>query len=259
MAFRFRRAFYRLVPSWLSSDEGEKVLYSMGLMVDLSAERLRRGLVARFPELTEDEDSLTRIGRDRLIPRGIAEPAPQYAARLVQFRFPKGHRVRGNAFAVARQIRAHFASIGDVKVRTVDVRGNWYTVDYDGTESYNWDLDDWDWDGVAATPRWGRFWVIVYTDLLAPTTQRLGDPDLWGGALGAGVGSLGDDTNQVGAPSISFLRTMLDQWKPGGTMPQHIILTSNPDLFQPGVTNETDGTWDVWSNRELEPGYIPYE
>ena len=242
MARRFRRAFYRLTPSWIHLGEGGKVLYSLGLILDAATERMHQGLLARFPGHTKTTTSLAAIGRDRRIRRGKNEAAAQYATRLRTWR--EEHKIRGNPFTLLRQVRAYFSSASAISCRTVDVSGNWYALAADGAESHEWGVGDWDWDGDPDA--WGRFWVIVYAGELGWAEQLdLGDPELWGGALGTPGYTLGQ---QGASPEdVAALRTIAATWRPGGILPGGVIVALDPDLFVPGVSLETDGTWGAWS------------
>jgi hypothetical protein len=157
----FIDAFKKYVPSWLSKGEGGLVGASLMQQVEDFRVRTKLALVARFPEYAAvycDDAALAAIGRDRRIVRGINEPAAAYAARLV--RAFDDHRTRGNPFALLRQIRAYLQA--PCVVRTVDRRGNWFSIAADGTETTNMATGNWDWDGRAASPEWARFWVIIF-------------------------------------------------------------------------------------------------
>ena len=248
MASRFRRAFYKLTPSWSHTGDCERVLYSQGVIMDAALERLEQGLNARFPTRTQAAGSLALIGQDRNIVRGIGESDESYALRLREWRYPRGHRVRGNAFAMLTQLRAYFAPVGPIRARTVDARGNWHTIDYDGSRSHNWNVGDWDWDGAPPAPRFARFWVILYIENLYRRAPLIGDPELWGGAIGIpgyAIGAYDGITVDINNTIRSIVRT----WKPAGTKAEGVIFSDSDDAFIPGVTEETDGTWDDPNNR----------
>lgn len=248
---RFRRAQYALLPGHFAghgdgTEEGEKALAAIGVVLDMANERSEQGLYARFPTHATPT-ALATIGRDRKIRRGKGESNASYAARLIEWRL--AHKTRGSAFALLRQIRAYFANSGGVACRTVDMRGNWYSIDYDGVQTYAWNLGDWNWDDAPPTPNWARFWVIIYTDRLVPawnySTPLLGDPTLWGGALGNAGYVLGMTTAQ--RADFTTMQLLCREWKPAGTFPEWLIFTGDPTAYEPGVTNETDGTWGNWS------------
>lgn len=228
MAERFRRVFKWLVPSWLGggaepnqgdASDGYLHLYSLGVMQDAFIERAYQGIKARFPQTSGALGALAAIARDRRIPRGVGESDAVFAARLIGWRHPRGHRTRGNAFALLRQLRAYLNAAA--MVRTVDVRGNWYTIEADGTEVYEWGTGTWEWDWVSPPTGWSRFWVILYTDTSAWT-----------------------------AANTTAVQRIIDDWKPAHATLNTLIVASDsdPDPFSPSAP-EPDGTWDVPANR----------
>lgn len=138
---RWRHSFYKLVPAWLSSGDGEKVLYTLGRLTDGFIERARQSLTARFPTYS-GPTGLAMLGDERGIQRGREEDNAGYARRLRGWRGIRGHKVRGNPYAMLYQIWNYF---GGMTVREVDAAGNVFTTARDGTESvthggtWNWD------------------------------------------------------------------------------------------------------------------------
>jgi hypothetical protein len=253
MASRFRRAFRYLMPSWLTTGEGEQVHFSLGIVIDAFAERWRQGVLARFPGYAPP-DALAAIGRDRKLIRGLGESDEDYAARLVTWL--SKHRVRGNPYALLEQVQAYLQAA--VRVRTVDVRGNWYTREFDGVESAVLAAGNWDWDARDAS-RWSSFWLIIYpagaTDPWAITPLTIGDANLWGGTVGKfdGLGNLKDPPLTVGTTAepehISKIRTIVREWQPDGTRCEWIIIAFNSSSFAPTEAAEplpNPGTWGKW-------------
>lgn len=237
MATAFRRAFKKLMPSWLTTGEGALVHFAIGFVIDGFAKRWVRGLQARFPELAP-EDALAALGRDRKIIRGIGEPREAYAARLVAWL--DKHPKRGNPYALLEQIREYCQA--DVRVRTVDARGNWYTIDRDGTRSAELDTGTWEWDAMDPA-RWSRFWLIIYpTSAGEPweaTAGEVGDAGLWGGVLGG----TGLTVGTTATPEhVSKVRTIIRDWQPDGTRCEWVIVAFDDASFDP-ATPEPDGTW----------------
>jgi hypothetical protein len=237
----FRRLFYRLTPWWLNTGEGELVNFSLGAMHDAMSERARQSVHARFPATTPP-DALPRMGRDRKIIRGFNEPEATYRLRLL--RWLDDHRVRGNPYKLMAQLRAYLTGYA-VPMRTVDNRGNWYSVAADGTRSVVLDQGNWDWDGSPAL--WSRFWVILYPPAdLWTEGPNIGDADLWGGAVGgngAGIYTIGSTATPEQVKSI---RSIVRQWKPAGTHCVRIIVAFDPASFDPADPPGPplpDGTW----------------
>lgn len=235
MPARFRRAFRKLVPSWLSKDDGERVLYSLGVLKDWFDTRLKQGLQARFPSHAMPS-ALPYLGRDRRIVRGINEPAAAYAARLVSWL--DAHAVRGNPYALMDQLAAYCQA--EVRIRTVDSRGNWYTRERDGTRSALLDTADWNWD--AADPsRWSRFWVIIYPTADGRPWERDGT---WGdGSYWSSDPAEGTWGSTALLTEVQSVRELVREWKPAGTTCVKVIVAFDDGLFTPGGIVETDGTW----------------
>lgn len=243
MAKRFRSVFYKLAPSWLTTGDGERVLFSLGVLLDGFVERARLGLLARWPEYDPPADALAAMGRDRGIIRGINESADAYAVRLIPWL--DAHKKRGTAFELIRQIRAYLG--GNITVRTVDERGNWYTIDADGVQSYVLDAGNWDWDGSTPPTKRGRFWVIIYPPDTAAAVFKVGptwgDPSLWGGAWGTAGYTWGSTATP---DQVQSVRAIVREWKPAGTRCSHIILAFDPASFDPAGAPGAplpDGTW----------------
>jgi hypothetical protein len=238
---RFRRLLVRAVPGWLAKGDGGKALWSIGTMFDAFAERSRQALLVRFPGFAP-LDSLGAHGRDRKIIRGIDEPAASYAQRLVAWL--DEHRVRGNPYALMRQIRAYAQA--DVRVRTVDRRGNWFTIDRDGTQSVRLAAGNWSWD-EGDLSRWSRFWVIIYpTADGEPWAQNAawGDPALWD------TGLWGEPQKTIGTTAtqnqVTDIRRIVREWKPDGTRCDGVIIAFDDESFDP-------------NGQEGPPGYAYFD
>ena len=236
---RFRRAYTKLLPWWLTAEDGAKVNYSLGLLMDAYLTRLLQGLRARWPSHAMPS-ALPFLGRDRRIVRGINESAESYAARLL--RWLDDHRIRGNPYALMEQLRAYCQA--DVRIRTVDMRGNWYTIERDGTKSVSLQQGNWDWDGADAS-RWSRFWVIIYptSDGLPWEARPVGwdDGDWWGDP------SLTLGTTAT-ANQASTVKSIVRDWQPDGTRCEWIIIAFDDTSFAPDDSSPPlpDGTWGKW-------------
>jgi hypothetical protein len=216
----YRRIFYKLVPPWLTSGDGELVLYSIGLMLDAFTERARQGLDARFPSRT-GASALALIGAERGIPRGRTELAEHYAARLTAWRNPRGHRARGSAYALLEQISEYWG--GALQCGTVNNRGRWHIRDAAGALTHG-DFPAWSWDGDAAS--WSRFWIILQPAPavgIAPWGPLLG---AWGNSLQPGNGhTLGQ--SGVTPEDVAAMRRLLVApiaWKPAGTQTDYAVI-----------------------------------
>lgn len=252
MAKSFVTAYRWLLPSWLSEGDSGKVVESLAGLKDMFIQRARDGLEARFPSRAGDS-ALALIGADRGIIRGRDESTAHYAARLVAWRYPRGHRVRGNAYAAIEQVWEYF---GGLYCWTVDQHARRYTRAVDGTESASNQAGGWDWDATPVTGYWARFWLVI-----EPRPEHLGVkawPALgavggtWGGgtlgeiaASGVALGHQG--ISHQDARTIKRLFKGLRQWKPAGTRAMFAIVS----LADHGAGDPApDGTWGDWYGRD---------
>lgn len=242
----FFESFQKLLPSWLTAGDGGKVAASLSLLLDDYAARAKLGLLARFPAYAPDDAALAAMGRDRRIIRGINEPREAYAARLS--RAFDDLRTRGNPYTLLEQLRAYLQA--PCVVRTVDRRGNWYTIDADGNRSCHRATGNWDWDGTPASPEWSRFWVIIYP---------VGGTTPWAIAEEWGDGSSwGDDTDLAFGTTatldqVASVRQIIRDWKPDGTRCEWVIVAFDETSFTPAGSTDPSGLWGKWSDGAGEP------
>lgn len=225
--YKWSRRLHKILPWWLRTGEGGLVLRTVATVLGAFTERARQGLLTRGPT-TCAPDALGYHGRDRRIVRGIDEPPEAYAIRLVHFL--DSHRFDGNPFALHDELRAYVQA--DIRVRTVDRRGNWYTTDAGGARSVVWKAANWEWDAVSAA-QWSRFWVILY-----PTAD--GRP--WAAST-AGAWPSGGTIGTTATPEqIASVRSIIRERKPAGTKCEWIIVAFDPASFDPAAP-EPDGAW----------------
>lgn len=248
--FNFRKLWAKLVPRWLSDGDGGLIGYTLALLHDASAERLRLGHLARFPQQGPDgtpgpPDALAALGRDRGVVRGIDETDRSYAYRLTQWLVDA--RTRGTAFTLMKTLAAYVDWDGSkgASFRVVDNRGNWFSRAADGTQTSSLNTGNWDWDGD--TSKWGRFWVIVY-----PATRWVDTGEDWGDDVWAG--------STWGSTSISEVETrtiqaLVAEWSPLHARCETIVLALDAASFDP-TTPEPDGSWATWSNRLTTARYL---
>lgn len=258
----FRTIQYTTTPRWMCTGDGEKLQWICGLVTDALLQKAHDLVIARCPDYAPS-DALAALGRDRKIIRGINELPASYAVRLK--RWLLDHRKRGNPFALMEQLRAYCNA--DVRIRTVDRRGNWFMIDRDG--SYSWDLDlgDWDWDGGALTA-WSRFWVIIY-----PTSDGLPWRVTTWTDFGSTMGEF-EATKTFGTTAtqneVASVRAIIRDWKPGGTKCEWIIISPDDAMFDPSNPSATPswpaGDWGKYGKditglysqiRELSARYWP--
>lgn len=240
----FRTIWRHLIPGNFHGGDGELVQYVEGLTADAFAEACKQTATLMFPSVAPS-DALEKIGADRGIPRGFAEPEASYRERLVAWRFPRGHRIRGNAVGLLEQIAAVFG--GAVEAQTIDARGTRYTWGEDGSSTVERGVT-WDWDGEALTPNWARFWVVVRPEGAArQTIEDLGeigsDPSLCVGVAGVHPGQVAAIKRLVKVGRLS--------WTPAGRRPITLVI-----MFDDGSPfPEPTGDWDEWVNRSPDYRY----
>lgn len=249
----FRRTFRtirpKLGPRWLTTGEGGLVWYSLDLVKDAFVDRLYAGLLARFPqndptgETTAPSDALAAMGRQRRVVRGINEDEVSYAKRLVAWLDDR--KSQGSAWTLMKKLAEYTGPLPSF--RTVDVRGNWFSRDADGTESVLLKQANWDWDGDPdGALRWARFWVIIYPNGLWTEGANWGDTS--GPDWGEGTGTLGSTAT---AEQVATIRSIVREWKPAGTRCVNIIVAFDPASFDPeAAINDPgmpNGLWENWS------------
>ncbi len=255
----FRTVWKWLVPGWLGAsstaspddpstrDEGELVQYTLGLFHDAAAERARQVAFLGLPTYCV-ADALTLHGRDRSILRGLFEPEASYRARLVAWRHPRGHKVRGNALALLEQVAA---ALRGTVYQTIDARGTRYT--FGSLDAAERDVT-WNWDGAengSIGGQWGRYWIVVKSSGARWPSFADG---AWGPTVrtpGVVVGGSGIHPGEVSAVRKLASNGRLG-WTPAGRRAIYLTIYFDGDPYP-----VPDGTWDSWANRDLTYRYVP--
>lgn len=245
----FRTVFKFMVPSWLQTGQGEVVQWLEGLMIDAFLEACQQTAYLMLPSKAAS-DALPRIGADRGIPQGFFEPDASYRRRLAAWRYPRGHRIRGNALGLLEQLAAAFGATEDV-LQTIDARGTRYTWTADGTSGAERGVS-WNWDGEALTPNWARFWIYVHPLGAAPWPSftdgawgpTVANPDACVGMSGVHPGLM--------AAVLQLVKVQRLSWTPAGRRPIYMVV----DISGTGFP-VPDGTWDSWATRSSAYRYEP--
>lgn len=239
----FRGLRYFLAPPWLTGrGDGEKVAFTLEWILDSFLEKLRQGLNARFPRRA-GESAINLIIGDRGLLRGRDESLADLAARLIAWRTPRTHRVRGNGYEVVRQVWQYWQSWNPGYADVFDAHFVTHSKQSDGTESRD-DFGTWDWDGSDPDVHWSRFWVTISNDGIEEHPD-LGDAELWGGALGTPGYTLGQ--LNVRPEDVTAMRALFQElkWAPAHAVPEWAIVTSND--IGGGSFPAADATWKYWS------------
>lgn len=245
-----------MLPANFAAGEGELVQFVEGWLLDAFIERTTQVANLMLPSRCVS-DALDKVGADRGIPRGFAEPEASYRERLRRWRYPRGHRVRGNAPGLLEQIAAVFGNA--VEAQTIDARGTRYTFGTDGADRGV----SWDWDGSPLTPEWARFWVVV--KVTGSTPHKTWDEseaagETWDGGEATGMcwAGLSIHAGQLAAVE-RLVRVGRLSWTPAGRRPVYLVVHFEGDVYP-----VPDGTWNEWGNRPqltyaFEPLHVAYE
>lgn len=235
----FQALWYWLVPGWLQRGEGERVQQVIGLTHDAFVERCRQTAVLDCPSYAPT-DQLLLLGKDRGVLRGLFEPDDSFRQRLLRWRWPRGHRIRGAALALLDQV-------------SVAIRGTeWLTIDQRGTR-YDYGSDTatkgvtWDWNGSALTPDWGRYWIVVKS---TGTPWPSFDDGAWGPTVDApeDISLAGEGVHPGEVAAIRQLASNGPRgWTPAGRRGIYLVIYFPGDAF-PAPT----GDWDDWGSRPVD-------
>lgn len=243
----FRDLLAQIAPPWLSRKWGERFLYAHGLIIDGLVEHALQAMKARFPDKGPDE-ALSVIGRDRRIRRGFSESADSYRVRLK--RWLDDWRRAGSPFAILSQIRAYLTGY-DVRIRYVNDRGTWITLDPDGTFHVRKLFGNWDWDGQFPATAKTRFWIIIYPLASGLWTQSptLGTPHVL----------LRDTTvgSNATVSQVSSIRSIISEWKAAGSRCPYIIIAFDDAMFNPISTSWSQLLTEVSFSRDSSGTQLP--
>lgn len=225
-----------LSPPWLRRPWGERFLYAPGLAFDFVLQWAIEGMQARFPD-EAPEDALPFLGRDRSVRRGFNEPTEVYRRRLKTA--PDDHRTDGNPFTLLEAIRAYLFGYA-VRVRYVNDRGTWFTIEPDGSYEVVRKAGNFNWDGRFPATARTRFWVIIYPlDSGIWEIQGIyGDGARWGDGRTWGTTATRDQ--------VKSLQLIVDDKKTAGSRCPYIIVAFDPNSFDPHHAPLPDGEYGTW-------------
>lgn len=251
---RLRDTLRRLVPWWLSdrsppgvdpgpsnTNVGFRFIWSMVAPLDNAVEQIVQGIQAAWPGVGTPT-ALPYIGRTRGIVRGMTETDDHYAERLRGWL--EAHAAQ-RTVGLATQLHEYID--GNPRVRIVTRRGDWVTVDTDGTVSFA--TQAWDWDSVSNPERsgdWSDLWIIIY-----PTT--------WAARAGTLGGLTGDDGYGIGQmvphANADTVRQIIAEWKGAHSRIRCVVWTTLSTQFDPATpASLPNGKWGQWSNEEAGSG-----
>lgn len=195
MPITFRDSILKVAPRWLANGNVGKVLYAIGVHLDLLGDVVIAGIRKRYPE-ADSEDAAAAIGRDRKIIRGRDESYETYAPRLR--RWLDDHPRRGNPYAMLRQLYAFWAADprSEISLAYIGPNKSYFSMNAAGEITRiitsAWVPPDWTPSG------WAR-WLLIYAwpDPLDPPIQY-GDPgETWGSGRVWGSGLSSQDVADI--------------------------------------------------------------
>ena len=247
--FRHHLLSQQWVPWWWTGPNRGRVLWSVGLTLDMAAQWCQLGVLERFP-LVCSEEALSWIGRDRGIRRGYAESSESYRRRLTRWR--QAWARAGSAWGVLEQVQSYFLPetpiVRYVKHSPSLNRATWWTRDAQGVETYaTKSPSNWDWDSTDAgrpaslDAKDTRFWVIIYQN---PTTSMLARR---GNAAQQSPPHMRGTTGLVNHGVDLYDLAMT--WKMAGSWCAGVIVSWDAAAFSPTGSGSgyPDGTWHRYS------------
>lgn len=229
----FRDAIMRAVPRWLQRGTGAKVMFALGVQFDALTDALVAGIKSRWPGAYGFE-SLSMIGRERRLRRGIGETDADYADRLRGWL--DHHALRGGPFELLAQIHTHYASSPFV-VDLIYYSGRRFTMDPTGAVSIYADAGDvFPWTPDADSTRWARQWLIYQwpTPVSADGTWDSGgtwdDGGVWDSSLTAA--------------EVADIRAIVREWSAAHMKTTIVLMRPGTELWDfPTGTWGDGGTW----------------
>jgi len=229
----FRAKIFDFLPPWLGTGTAEKVMYTLGLHMDVALHQVTEALQHRFPGLLSSE-SLPLLGYERKMIRGRTETDETYALRMKGWR--QKHLNRGGPYALLQQVYEHYAPNNFV-VELIYCNGKRYTMDVNGgvtvdtapvISGIGWTPDD--------PSKWGRWWMFYHWPTTLPDLNTYGDAGLvydGGTVFGSGLSS----------QEVADIREIPQAWNAA-----HSVGHSKIVLLNPGAYWEED-QWGTWKNQ----------
>lgn len=242
-----------LSPSFFRGPVAGRVFESIAAVADMMIETQVLGLQQGDP-LRCDSSALPFLGRDRGIRRYPTESEDSYRRRLAGWRETKKHW--GSLIGQMRQLQLWFSPqapmIRAVHMPSVPSLAVWHTLDSAGNYTVHRQFpSNWDWDSVKYDPGlggWSRYWVIVYTNELDPSS--LIDSIYWDG--GGTYNSHAVWDGLFTAAQIADMVSVLKDWKAAHSQLAGLIFAHDGASFNPtapianlgdGTTTHPNGKW----------------
>lgn len=227
---RFRKLYSRTrLPRWMRLGESELVLYSLGLMMDLMAERFRQSHETRLPDRCDDA-ALDLLSRDRNVPIGDNMTRTRLVERTLDYIAINDRR--GNPYALIEELWECLFKAGVLSVYVIDANGTRYWKNQNTTFIVRQKVT-WQWDNLPNPPNWSRFWVGIESKF----------SHHWNPTMGGRHG-----TTSATADQIASIYRVIRDWMPAGSRCEWILVGNhNPD------PNGKNGTWGWWDGAKQRP------
>lgn len=233
-----QQALSRVAPYFIQNKNVGRFLQAVAVTLDASLEDLSQGMRLGHP-LRCDPSALPVLARDRRMRLYDSEPIASQRYRLAHYLQLK--RQFGTHQGQMRNIAPFFLSYDEIPIIKIVFQSgsgdsaSWNTLNADNTLTRHKAVpSNWDYDGVTA--QWSRYWAIVHVDRLGLAAQALWDGgDIWdaGGVVWDGLFTEAEYSDMIaGIREAQRLGTVL--WG--------MIVTTDPDSFDPETTAVTDAT-----------------
>lgn len=217
-------------PPWLQTGLAEKILYSIGIHLDVLGDAVVAAVANRFPGFY-NYDSLSLLSRERRIVRGRTEGEATFAERLT--RWLTDHKTRGGPYALLYQEFYHYAPLlFDMDLlysngRRFTFESAAYGAGVPLEQCVQRDFIDWN----PGDPMWARWWLFLYTDIWDATPP--------------------DDAE------LADIRLIPRAWNAAHCFGTVVLFPSGAELWNwpPGHTWNETGTW----NTSGTPLYVEVE
>ena len=227
----YRAKIFEFIPGWISTGNAEKVMYTLGLHMDVALHQVTEALQHRFPGKLSNE-SLPYLGYERKMVRGREETDETYATRMKGWR--QKHLNRGGPYALLQQVFEHYAP-NNFTVELIYCNGKRYTMDTSGSVTVD-TVDAGDGWTPDTPERWARWWMFFHWPNVVPPAHEWDEPGLaW-------------DSGWVWNSGLSIQEVADLREIPTGWNAAHCVGNSRIVLLDPGDA-WSDVTWGTWGNQ----------
>lgn len=229
----WRDALNLAVPRWLRRETGAKVLFAVGVQFDALTDGLVAGVKSRWPGAYGYE-SLTLVGRERRMRRGIAETDAGYAERLRGYL--DAHRRRGGPYELLEQVHAYYAA-NPFAADLIYYSGRMFQMNAAGEISLYADAGAlYPWNPDSDSARWCRQWLMYAWPTPISSDGTWGSGGTWGDGRVWG--------SDVTAAEARDIRALVREWAAAHVHTTIVLMRPGTELWgYPAGTWGDGGTW----------------